>query len=263
MTDPKRWTETDDESEDARQLVTTLSKAEPTASMRASVWAKVAATLPAGPGSGGPDNGSGGAAGGGTAGAGAISTGAKLMAAAALGAGALSIWILTRTEAPAPVSRTAAPVALATATPATPTPTPTELPVPQPLPIAIAKPTSSLPQRPTSPVAPEPTASAASPTIVPATVAADRLREETEGVKRARRLLRDKNPAAALTELDRLARLFPNGPLEEEREVLTIEALVGSTSSTTADLGRRRAQRFLAERPQSVHAARVRGLAGP
>jgi outer membrane protein assembly factor BamD (BamD/ComL family) len=79
-------------------------------------------------------------------------------------------------------------------------------------------------------------------------------------VKRARQLLRDKNPTAALTELDRLGRLFPSGPLEEEREVLTIEALVGS--SGTADLGRRRAERFLAERPQSVHAARVRGLAG-
>jgi hypothetical protein len=257
MTDPKRWNETDDAGDAARQLVTTLSKAEPTASMRESVWAKVAATLPAGPGSGGNGSGSGSGSGG----AGAISTGAKLMAAAALGAGALSIWFLTRPEPPAPAPRAPDPIATqapptatapapapATATaPATEhaTPTPTEALVPPPVPTALATPTPSLPQRPTP------------------SIAADRLREEAEGVKRARQLLRDKAPAAALTELDRLARLFPNGPLEEEREVLTIEALVGSPSTATADLGRRRAQRFLAERPQSVHAARVRGLAGP
>ena len=149
-----------------------------------------------------------------------------------------------------------------TATPAeTPAETPT--PVPQPRPTAFAKATPSLPQRLPSPVVPDSTASAARPSLTPTTVAADRLREETEGVRRARQLLRDSNPAAALSELERLARLVPSGPLEEEREVLTIEALVGSSSRTTADLGRRRAQRFLAERPQSVHAARVRGLAGP
>jgi hypothetical protein len=291
MTDPKRWNETDDADDaDARLLVATLSKAEPTAAMRESVWAKVAATLPTGPGSDGPNDGGGGSAnGGGSAGGAtgaganatggaALGTGAKLMIAAALAAGALSLWVLTRTDAPATHAAPSTPVATSTPTltpTPTPTPTPTEPPTPTPTPtstpteplipspsVAVAPAASapSPPQRPTatpsSPVAPAPSTA----TATPAALAADRLREEAEGVKRARQLLRDKNPTAALTELDRLGRLFPSGPLEEEREVLTIEALVGS--SGTADLGRRRAERFLAERPQSVHAARVRGLAG-
>jgi hypothetical protein len=86
---------------------------------------------------------------------------------------------------------------------------------------------------------------------------ADRLREESEGVRRARQLLREKNPTAALAELDRLARRYPAGALEEEREVLTIEGLA---SAGRTDEARRRADRFLMERPQSVHAARVREI---
>ena len=76
-------------------------------------------------------------------------------------------------------------------------------------------------------------------------------------MRRVRQLLREKQARAALAELDRLAALVPNGPLEEEREVLTIEALAASGSS---DAARRRADRFLFERPQSVHAARVRAI---
>jgi outer membrane protein assembly factor BamD (BamD/ComL family) len=90
--------------------------------------------------------------------------------------------------------------------------------------------------------------------------AADRLREEAEGVRQVRQLLREKNASAALAELDRLAQRMPNGPLEEEREVLAIEALAASGSGEAAG---RRADRFLFERPQSVHAARVRALSLP
>ncbi|HVH43266.1 MAG TPA: hypothetical protein VM925_13015 [Labilithrix sp.] len=40
-------------------------------------------------------------------------------------------------------------------------------------------------------------------------------------MRKVRQLLREKNPAAALAELDRSASRLPGGPLEEEREVLT------------------------------------------
>ena len=267
MTDPKRWNETDDADDGARLLVTTLSKAEPTAAMRESVWAKVAATLPAGPGSGGPND--GGGSGASATGGATLGTGAKLMIAAALGVGALSLWVLTRADAPAKPAAMTTPVVMSIALPPTPAQPPPPPPAPPPPPSpttapAPASPAPSLARRPTptppSTVAHAPPTPSSSSTATTSTVAADRLREEAEGVKRARQLLRDKNPTGALAELDRLGRLFPSGPLEEEREVLTIEALVGS--SGTADLGRRRAERFLAERPQSVHAARVRGLAG-
>ena len=263
MTDPKRWNDTDDD-DDARRLVTTLAKAEPTATMRESVWAKVAATLPTGPGSGGPnDAGSAGGAGGaGAKGGAALGTGAKLLIAAALGAGALSLWVVMRTEAPATPAPPAPSIAMSAPVPPTaPAPPPPTEPSTPSASVTAAALAPSVLLRPTS-AAPSPVAHASSApsSSSTATLAADRLREEAEGVKRARQLLRDKNPAGALSELDRLGRLFPSGPLEEEREVLTIEALIGS--SGTADLGHRRAERFLAERPQSVHAVRVRGLAG-
>jgi len=70
-------------------------------------------------------------------------------------------------------------------------------------------------------------------------------------------MLREGKAGDALFELDRLSRQFPSGPLEEEREVLTMEAL---SASGDRDGARRRAERFLFERPQSVHAARVRSL---
>jgi hypothetical protein len=165
--------------------------------------------------------------------------------------------------APDPAQPTAAaPYAPASAAPASGTQTPSAVvgAHPRAATTTIATNTSA-PSRPAnhaaSQAADNPAPSA--PHASPSTLAADRLREEADGVRKARQLLREKNASAALAELDRLAKLVPNGPLEEEREVLTIEALSASGSS---DAARRRADRFLFERPQCVHASRVRELAG-
>lgn len=106
-----------------------------------------------------------------------------------------------------------------------------------------------------------PSVSAAPPPSLPppALAPADRLRIEADAVRKTRQLLRDGDSRAALAELDRVAKLVPNGPLEEEREVLAIEALA---KSGNADLAHHRADAFLFEHPQSVHAARVRAFSG-
>jgi predicted lipid-binding transport protein (Tim44 family) len=257
MSDPKRWRET--ETKEIAMLLDELSKVEPTAEVRESVWTKIAPTLPPGPGPTSPPDGTGGGRGGG-GGAGPATGGlaAKVIGPAivALGASAVAIWMATR-PAPAPpsaVPTSDVPVVTASAmnqVSAEPSAAPlpaAEVPTEPP---AIATSAPRMHAAPKLFVAPAPSASAVS--------AADRLREEAEGVRKVRLLLREKNAPAALAELDRLAKLVPNGPLEEEREVLTIEALA---SAGNTDAARRRAERFLFERPTSVHAARVRAASG-
>src|SRR5262249_49419530 len=85
----------------------------------------------------------------------------------------------------------------------------------------------------------------------------DRLREEAEAVRRTRQSLRAGDTSAALRELERIAALIPDGPLEEEREVLAIETYLASGRTESAT---HRAERFLLERPQSMHTARVRAI---
>jgi hypothetical protein len=88
--------------------------------------------------------------------------------------------------------------------------------------------------------------------------AASRLREEAQLVRSAERLLAsDPSRALALTEERR--RRFPGGALDQEADVVAIEALL--------KLGRRdaaaaRASRFEASHPGSVHARRLRALIG-
>lgn len=289
MSDPKRWRET--EGEEVVMLVGELAKVEPTQAIKESVWAKIALTLPPGPGSGSPEGGagSGGDAGGG-AGAGAApgaGLGAKAMVpmiAAAAVASAVAIWLISTTasqpkslSAGAPTTRAdAESVGTIASAPPSP-PSPSAAPS---LPVAPSAAVGEPDAVPVTPAAERPPviakaaraagsgvastrASASAPTPSSVTsappAAADRLREEAEGVQRAQQLLRARNAAGALAELDRLARLVPNGPLEEEREVLTIEGLAASGSM---DAARRRADRFLFERPQSAHAPRVRALTG-
>ncbi len=262
MSDPKRWRET--EGEKVVVLLNELAKVEPTPAVRESVWDRIATTLPPDPGSSSP-TGSGVKAG--------ATVGGKVIAAAIatalVGAAAIS---LLAPPAPKPESFTAA---TTTATvpfvPARPDPlsssaaiSPEVAPsapvrastvIPTNKPTARPHPSAQGERVPTTAAAPAATAAAPATTPTPA----DRLREEAEGVRKARQLLREKNASAAMVELDRLAKLVPNGPLEEEREVLTIESLM-MTGST--DAARRRAARFLMERPQSVHAARVHAISG-
>jgi len=87
---------------------------------------------------------------------------------------------------------------------------------------------------------------------------ASRLREEAALVQRAERLL-DADPAGALRLVDERRRRFPTGALDQEAEVVAIDALLR--------LGRRadaaaRARTFEAAHAGSLHARRIKRLMG-
>ena len=73
----------------------------------------------------------------------------------------------------------------------------------------------------------------------------------------ARRVLRAGNPAGALTLLDAARARFPGGILVQEREALTIEALVRSGQRALAT---KRAEAFFRDYPKSPHGADVRSF---
>ncbi len=77
---------------------------------------------------------------------------------------------------------------------------------------------------------------------------------ETSLLTRARAAVRSGAPGRALRLLDEHRRGYPSGRLAEEREALTVVALVRAGRT---ELGRRAAQRFLAQHPGSVHRALV------
>ena len=86
---------------------------------------------------------------------------------------------------------------------------------------------------------------------------ASQLREEIATILDARRVLRAGDPARALTLLDAARARFPDGILAQEREALTIEALVRSGQRALAT---KRAEVFLREYPKSPHGADVRSF---
>jgi hypothetical protein len=112
------------------------------------------------------------------------------------------------------------------------------------------------------PGAPEtPRTTQAEPVAAPAPAASDaasRLREEALLVRNAERLL-GSEPGRALALTEERRRRFPGGALDQEAEVVAIDALLR--------LGRRdaagaRARAFEARHPGSLHARRVRALFG-
>lgn len=82
---------------------------------------------------------------------------------------------------------------------------------------------------------------------------------ESRAIAESREALRSGNVEAALSTLDRARWSFPDGILRQEREALTIEALVRSGQRASA---RARAAAFLAAYPRSPHAAQVRRVVG-
>lgn len=88
----------------------------------------------------------------------------------------------------------------------------------------------------------------------PATVSSSSLVQVAE-LSAIRKAIAAKQPAVALTQLDRFARQYPASPLAEEARVLRIEALhaLGRTGAAAA-----LAKDFLASHPTSVYEARVR-----
>lgn len=75
---------------------------------------------------------------------------------------------------------------------------------------------------------------------------------ESSRLAQARALLRNNDASAALSALESLRRDHPRGLLVEEREVLTIEALLAMGHEETATT---HAQEFLTRYPKSPHAA--------
>jgi outer membrane protein assembly factor BamD (BamD/ComL family) len=86
---------------------------------------------------------------------------------------------------------------------------------------------------------------------------ADALREENRLLREARSLERAGNPGQALRILSELDRLFARGALLQEREVLRIQSL-SATGSTSA--AKTRAEQFLKRFPASPYAAHVRSI---
>lgn len=99
----------------------------------------------------------------------------------------------------------------------------------------------------------KPAARAARSKVAPAP--AEAAPDELTLIKQAQGLRAD--PRAMLDVLGRHARLYPNGMLEQEREVLTIEALVNLGRARAA---RARAAQLEARHPQSAHLPKVRAL---
>lgn len=238
--DPKRWLEEEDGAA-ISAFIGALRSDEPSGEMREALWSKIAPIVPGGGGGGGP-------------GGGGSVLGAKAIGLGVAGIGLMTMvaWIATR---PAPMAEAPLPSPVAS-TIVAPVPSETVSAI-EPVGVEpVASASVARPQVrvvPSAPAKPSPSTSASAST----STSGDRLRQEAEGVRRARQLLREKNPGGALAELDRLAKLVPAGPLAEEREVLTIEATAASGDKEGA---RRRAERFLFERPNSVHASRVRAF---
>jgi hypothetical protein len=87
--------------------------------------------------------------------------------------------------------------------------------------------------------------------------AANPLRQEITLIKEARQALRDGHAARALRVLEECRRLHPDGVLVQERERLTVEALIAGGRAAEASA---RAAEFLRRYPDSPHAGEVREL---
>jgi hypothetical protein len=152
----------------------------------------------------------------------------------------------TRDPAPVPARASSLPSAASRA-PSAPAPAlAVELPVPS---ATLGEPSSPAPRAFPEPKAlPEPKAAPSVAAFPDEGVAHDR---ESQRVARARQLLRASRPGEALGVLGEIARDFPNGELTQEREALSIEALLLAGDRAGA---RQRAQAFLARYPTSPHA---------
>jgi hypothetical protein len=123
-------------------------------------------------------------------------------------------------------------------------------------PALVADPAAEGP-RPVKVAHPAPRPNAAAAAALAENARASQLREESAMILDARRVLRGGDPTRALTLLDAARARFPAGTLVQEREALTIEALVRAGQRTLAT---KRAEAFLRDYPKSPHAADVRSV---
>ena len=134
-------------------------------------------------------------------------------------------------------------------------PVPTNIPVhPAPVAASTRAPSTSAASRAESDAAQTRTSELSAGSDV-----ASRLREESAAVLAIRRTLLAGNAREALSLLARARADFPHGALAEEREALSVRALLGAGET---DAARQRGEAFLRRFPRSPQAGEVRRLLG-
>jgi hypothetical protein len=288
MTDPTRWIDNPSEIDDIElRALRAARSVQPRRQMRQEVWAALAARLPP---PGNPSGDDGGATGGdfGTGTNGATAAGASggshaaspvvaALKSMAIGAGlgaTLSLgasWLggASAGHTAFTAQDTSASLSSRSSAEKVATPAPVEIPgVALHPPVRGPAATPPPPQRApsegavseTHSEALRPQGSVAAFALAEGTTSASRTRAETDAraesrlIAAARDALRANDVAGALRLLARARRQFPSGILAQEREALSVEALVRSDQLAAA---RFRAQEFLRAFPASPHTARV------
>ena len=247
MNDPRRWTDEGGEATALeRDLVGAGRDAGPSPEQKRTMWGAIASQ--AIPPATGPDAApaSGAAASTGLT----VIKGAAILAVLVLGAGLVASYRTMRGPTP-PRTQSSAP---ATA-PAAPPPPDEQPPGVSPSPVAAPVAEGPRPVKVAAHAGPRPNAVAAA--ALADNARASQLREESAMILGARRVLRAGDPARALTLLDAARTRFADGGLVQEREALTIEALVRSGQRALAT---KRAEAFLRDYPKRPHGADVRSL---
>jgi len=245
MNDPRRWTDEGGEATALeRDLVGAGRDAGPSPEQKRTMWGAIASQ--AIPTATGPDAAPASGA--------AASTGLTVIKGAAilvlLGAGLVASYRTMRGPIPARTQSSAPATA-----PAAPPPPDEQPPGVSPSPVAAPVAEGPRPVKVAAHAGPRPNAVSAA--ALADNARASQLREESAMILGARRVLRAGDPARALTLLDAARTRFADGGLVQEREALTIEALVRSGQRALAT---KRAEAFLRDYPKSPHGADVRSL---
>jgi hypothetical protein len=239
MNDPRRWTDDGGEATAReRELVRAGRDAGPSPEQRRAMWGAIAAQAIPSP------TGQGAAPASGTAASTALTVAKGTVIVALIGAGIVASYRTMRGPIP-PITQPSA---------AAPAPAPHEQPqLPSVSPPPGDEPSAD-PPRSAKIVHSTPRSNAAATKEVAENARASQLREESEMILGARRVLRAGDPLRALTLLEAARARFPEGILVQEREALSIEALVRSGQRALAT---KRAEAFLRAYPKSPHGADV------
>ena len=240
MNDPRRWTDDGGEATAReRELVRAGRDTGPSHEQRRMMWGAIAAqAIPSA-------TGQGAAPPSGTAASTGLTVAKGTVIVALIGAGIVASYRAMRGPTP-PITQPSA---------AAPTPAPHEQPqLPSVSPPPVDEPSAEAP-RSAKIAHSTPRSNAAATKEVVENARASQLREESEMILGARRVLRAGDPLRALTLLDAARARFPEGILVQEREALSIEALVRSGQRALAT---KRAEAFLRAFPKSPHGADVK-----
>jgi hypothetical protein len=236
MNDPRRWADGGEATALERELVRAGRDAGPSQEQRRMMWGAIAAQATA------PAAGQGAAPVSGPAASAGLTVAKGAVIVALIGAGIVASYRTMRGPVP-PVAQ-----------PSASAPAPHEQ---APLPSVSPAPGDFSGEAPRSAKIAHstPRSNAAATKEVAENARASQLREESEMILGARRVLRAGDPLRALTLLAAARARFPEGILVQEREALSIEALVRSGQRALAT---KRAEAFLRAYPKSPHGADIK-----